>query len=43
MQKLSESMMSDINKETVDFRDNYDATEREPSVLPTKIPNLLMN
>ncbi len=43
MTKLAEYMLSDINKDTVDFRDNYDATRKEPSVLPTKIPDLLMN
>lgn len=43
MTKLAEYMLSDIEKETVDFRDNYDATRKEPTVLPTRIPNLLMN
>lgn len=43
MTKLAEFMLSDIEKETVDFRDNFDATKQEPSVLPTRIPNLLMN
>ncbi len=43
MTKLAEYMLSDIDKETVDFRDNYDATRKEPIVLPTRIPELLMN
>ena len=43
MTKLAEYMLLDIEKETVDFRDNYDATRKEPSVLPTRIPDLLMN
>lgn len=36
-------MLSDIDKETVDWRDNYDASKQEPTVLPTRIPNLLLN
>lgn len=43
MTRISEEMLVDINKETVDFRDNFDGSEREPSVLPAKIPNLLLN
>ena len=43
MTKLAEFMLADIDKQTVNFRDNYDATEKEPSVLPTRLPNLLMN
>ncbi|MCT4592606.1 MAG: DNA gyrase subunit A [Candidatus Gracilibacteria bacterium] len=43
MQKISSEMLSDLEKETVDFRDNYDGTQKEPSVLPTKIPGLLLN
>lgn len=43
MTKLAEYLLSDIEKETVDFRDNFDATKQEPSVMPTRIPNLLMN
>jgi DNA gyrase subunit A (EC 5.99.1.3) len=35
--------MNDIDKNTVDFRPNYDNTLEEPSVLPTKVPNLLLN
>ena len=42
MAKISDPMLADIDKETVDFRDNFDATVQEPSVLPTKIPNLLL-
>src|SRR3954451_20837096 len=36
-------MLADIDKETVDFTDNYDGTQKEPSVLPAKLPNLLIN
>ena len=43
MAKAAEELMEDIEKETVDFRDNYDGTLREPSVLPAKLPNLLLN
>lgn len=43
MTKIAEYMLLDIDKETVDFRDNYDATKVEPTVLPTRIPDLLMN
>jgi len=43
MTKLAEYMLADIEKETVDFRDNFDTTKQEPTVLPTRIPNLLMN
>ncbi len=43
MTKLAEYMLSDIEKETVDFRPNFDTTKQEPTVLPTRIPNLLMN
>lgn len=43
MAKLGELMLADIDKETIDWRDNYDASTQEPSVLPTRIPNLLMN
>ena len=41
--KLSEYMLADIEKKTVDFRDNFDTTRQEPTVLPTRVPNLLMN
>jgi len=43
MAKLTENMMSDIDKETVDFQLNFDDSEREPTVLPARIPNLLVN
>jgi DNA gyrase subunit A len=41
--KIAEEMLSDIDKETVDFRPNYDNTRKEPVVLPAKIPNLIIN
>ncbi|MDQ3700858.1 MAG: intein-containing DNA gyrase subunit A, partial [Chloroflexota bacterium] len=40
---VAEEMMADIDKETVEFGDNFDATEREPLVLPARLPNLLLN
>jgi DNA gyrase subunit A len=43
MEKLTNDMMGDIDKETVDWQDNYDGSLQEPTVLPTKIPNLLIN
>lgn len=43
MNKLAMEMVRDLDKDTVDFVDNYDGTEREPSVLPSRIPNLLVN
>ncbi len=43
MKKLSEEMMADLEKETVDWQPNYDGAFLEPTVLPTKIPNLLIN
>jgi DNA gyrase subunit A len=43
MARLGELMLSDIDKDTIDWRDNYDASTQEPTVLPTRIPNLLMN
>ncbi|NQV08758.1 DNA gyrase subunit A [Candidatus Woesearchaeota archaeon] len=43
MHKLAEEMLKDIEKNTVDFQDNFDATLKEPKVLPAKIPNLLVN
>ena len=43
MQKLTNDMMGDIDKETVDWQDNYDGSLQEPTVLPTKVPNLLIN
>lgn len=43
MQKIADEMLVDIEKETVDFRDNYDGSRQEPVVLPAKVPNLLLN
>lgn len=43
MSKFGELMLADIDKETVDWRDNYDASTQEPTVLPTRLPNLLLN
>ncbi|MFN2261820.1 MAG: DNA gyrase subunit A [Psychroflexus sp.] len=43
MRKISEEMLSDIDKETVDFSLNFDDTLEEPTVLPTRVPNLLVN
>src|SRR5690606_31190650 len=43
LQKIAEEMLADINKETVDFQLNFDDTLHEPTVLPTRIPNLLVN
>jgi len=43
MARLADELLADIDKETVDFRDNYDGTTQEPTVLPGKMPNLLLN
>src|SRR6059036_663111 len=43
MTRISEEMLGDIDKETVDFVENFDNTTHEPTVLPTRIPNLLIN
>jgi DNA gyrase subunit A len=43
MTKLSSELLADIDKETVDFIENYDGSESEPAVLPTRVPNLLVN
>jgi DNA gyrase subunit A len=43
LQKLAESLLMDIDKETVDFQNNFDDSLKEPSVLPTRIPQLLVN
>lgn len=43
MERLSEEILSDINKNTVDFQPNFDDTLTEPSVMPSKVPNLLIN
>ena len=43
LSKISMEMLADINKNTVDFVDNFDGTEKEPTVLPARFPNLLVN
>jgi len=43
MSRLAHELLSDLDKETVDFTPNYDETELEPSVMPTRVPNLLVN
>jgi DNA gyrase subunit A len=43
MTRAAEAVLSDIDKETVDFKDTYDGTRQEPKVLPAKLPNLLLN
>ncbi|MDW8545527.1 DNA gyrase subunit A [Staphylococcus pseudoxylosus] len=43
MSKITLEMLRDINKDTIDFIDNYDGNEREPAVLPSRFPNLLVN
>jgi DNA gyrase subunit A len=43
MTEIAENILTDIEKETVDFVDNYDNTRKEPSVLPSRVPNLLLN
>ncbi|MDY6941905.1 MAG: DNA gyrase subunit A [Pseudomonadota bacterium] len=43
MSKLAHELLADLDKETVDFTPNYDESEREPVVLPTRVPNLLVN
>lgn len=43
MSKIAHDLMADLDKETVDFSDNYDGTEKIPDVFPTQIPNLLVN
>jgi DNA gyrase subunit A len=43
MAQLADELLVDIDKETVDFRENYDGTRTEPTVLPAKLPNLLLN
>jgi DNA gyrase subunit A len=43
MSKVAAELLRDLEKDTVDFRPNYDATRKEPSVLPTVVPNLLLN
>ena len=43
MTRMALEMLRDLNKDTVDYRDNYDGSEREPEVLPARFPNLLVN
>ena len=43
MQKMAEQMLFDIDKDTVDFQPNFDETQKEPIVLPSRVPNLLVN
>ena len=43
LSKIAAALLEDIDKETVDFRPNYDESEHEPEVLPTRVPNLLVN
>ena len=43
MSRLAHELLADIEKETVDFVENYDGSEQEPSVMPTRVPNLLVN
>jgi DNA gyrase subunit A len=43
MSRLAHELLADLDRETVDFTPNYDETEREPQVLPTRVPNLLIN
>ena len=43
LSKISMELLADINKNTVDFRPNFDETEKEPAVLPSRFPNLLVN
>jgi len=43
MAKIAEELLGDISKDTVNFRDNFDGSEQEPTVLPAKLPNLLLN
>jgi DNA gyrase subunit A len=43
MSRVAHELLADIDKETVDFVENYDGSEREPSVMPTRLPNLLVN
>ena len=43
LEKLAEEMLKDIDKETVDFSPNFDETLKEPQILPTRLPNLLVN
>lgn len=43
MQRITNSLLDDLDKDTVDFRENYDGSEQEPTVLPARFPNMLVN
>src|SRR6201995_2138239 len=43
MAAITEELLADIDKDTIDWEDNYDGTQRQPTVLPAKLPNLLVN
>lgn len=43
MMPITEELLADLDKDTVDFQDNYDGSQREPTVMPSRIPNLLLN
>ncbi|MCD2496701.1 DNA gyrase subunit A, partial [Staphylococcus aureus] len=43
MSKISMEILRDITKDTIDYQDNYDGSEREPVVMPSRFPNLLVN
>ena len=43
LEKISDTLLQDLENDTVDFQDNYDNSEREPTVLPARFPNLLVN
>jgi DNA gyrase subunit A len=43
MQRITNSLLDDLDKDTVDFRENYDGSEKEPTVLPARFPNMLVN
>ena len=43
MSKISMEILRDINKDTIDYQDNYDGSEKEPVVMPARFPNLLVN
>jgi DNA gyrase, A subunit len=43
MQRITNALLDDLDKDTVDFRDNYDGSEKEPTVLPARFPNMLVN
>jgi DNA gyrase subunit A len=43
LSRIASTLLEDIDKETVDFKANYDDSEQEPEVLPTRVPNLLIN